>query len=485
MNEWVGPDVNVLGPLQMPPSDGFSLPEGSHFFDILAEQSSPLLQDQEVLPFGSYPGMQYSTMEQAMSSPSYYSNQHYYPQYNTEEWCSPSSMLELRKGPLEGNFETEIEEPTPVVPNVYKRPRHAAHLGRFKGEELCVVCGDKASGYHYNALTCEGCKGFFRRSITKNAVYKCKSGGNCEMDMYMRRKCQECRLRKCKEMGMLAECLLTEIQCKSKRLRKNPRASSEDGTTDDTEVGDSGDAKQVTSTTKTLKEKVELSQDQKALLSYILDAYNKHRIPPDMAKKLLQEQFSTEENFLLLTEMATSHVQVLVEFTKNIPGFQSLDHEDQIALLKGSAVEAMFLRSAQAFIKKLPQGHTEVLEERIRKSGISEEFIVPMFNFYKSIGELQMMQEEHALLTAITILSPDRPYIRDQQAVERLQEAMLEVLRKVCKLKHPQWPQHFARLLGRLTELRTLHHHHAEMLESWRMSDHKFNPLLCEIWDVQ
>ena len=23
----------------------------------------------------------------------------------------------------------------------------------------CVVCGDKASGYHYNVLSCEGCKG--------------------------------------------------------------------------------------------------------------------------------------------------------------------------------------------------------------------------------------------------------------------------------------------------------------------------------------
>lgn len=51
------------------------------------------------------------------------------------------------------------------------------------------------------------------------------------------------------------------------------------------------------------------------------------------------------------------------------PGFQTLDHEDQIALLKGSAVEAMFLRSAEIFSRKLPTGHTVLLEERIRNSG--------------------------------------------------------------------------------------------------------------------
>ena len=61
-------------------------------------------------------------------------------------------------------------------------------------EDLGTVCGDRASGYHYNALACEGCKGFFRRSITKNQRYACKySGENCEIDMYMRRKCQACR----------------------------------------------------------------------------------------------------------------------------------------------------------------------------------------------------------------------------------------------------------------------------------------------------
>ncbi len=25
-------------------------------------------------------------------------------------------------------------------------------------DELCVVCGDKATGYHYRCITCEGCK---------------------------------------------------------------------------------------------------------------------------------------------------------------------------------------------------------------------------------------------------------------------------------------------------------------------------------------
>nr|XP_015820261.2 bile acid receptor isoform X2 [Nothobranchius furzeri] len=485
MNEWVSSEINVVEPPQIPPSDEFSIPESVHFLDILGDQGNPLLQDPDILSFSSFPSMQYSSMEPNMSSTHYYSTPNYYPPYSGDEWYSHSGIYELRKGPLEGSYLADVDEGSSVVPMVCKRTRHMAQAGRVKGEELCVVCGDKASGYHYNALTCEGCKGFFRRSITKNAVYKCKSGGNCEMDMYMRRKCQECRLRKCKEKGMLAECLLTEIQCKSKRLRKNPKASPGRPTGDETEVADNADNKQVTSTTKLSKEKIEITKEQQTLMRLIVDAYNRHQIPQDVTKKLLQEQYSTEENFLLLTEIATSQVQVLVEFTKNIPGFLTLDHEDQIALLKGSAVEAMFLRSAQVFSKKMPRGHTVVVEERIRKSGISEEFITPLFKFYKSVGELHMVLEEQALLTAITILTPDRPYVKNQLAVERLQEPMVDVLRKLCTLQHPQEPQYFARLLGRLTELRTLNHYHAEMLTSWRVNDHKFTPLLCEIWDVQ
>ncbi|KAK7891127.1 hypothetical protein WMY93_023090 [Mugilogobius chulae] len=356
-----------------------------------------------------------------------------------------------------------MEEVSAVVPVVCKRARHMQAAGQRGG----AVCGVWRQGFGISlqALTCEGCKGFFRRSITKNAVYKCKSGGNCEMDMYMRRKCQECRLRKCKEMGMLAECLLTEIQCKSKRLRKNPKSSPGPG--EEPEGGEQTDSKQVTSTTKLLKDKVEITKEQQALMQAILKAHERHQIPQDVAKKLLHDQYSAEENFLLLTEMATSQVQVLVEFTKNIPGFLSLDHEDQIALLKGSAVEAMFLRSAHVLSRKMPAGHTEVLEQRIRKSGISERSSNPCPS--------HRCNNPH---TRATVCEGPGGGGEDAGVYAGGAEEA------VCPASSSRAPV-FARLLGRLTELRSLNHYHAELITSWRVNDHKFTPLLCEIWDVQ
>jgi hypothetical protein len=70
--------------------------------------------------------------------------------------------------------------------------------------------------------------GFFRRSITKNAVYQCKYGNSCEIDMYMRRKCQECRLKKCLSVGMRPECVVPEYQCAIKRESKRAQKEGKD-----------------------------------------------------------------------------------------------------------------------------------------------------------------------------------------------------------------------------------------------------------------
>ena len=47
--------------------------------------------------------------------------------------------------------------------------------GRSIEEELCLICGDRASGYHYNALSCEGCKGEFLYNVSYIiAIVLCK-----------------------------------------------------------------------------------------------------------------------------------------------------------------------------------------------------------------------------------------------------------------------------------------------------------------------
>ncbi|CAL1611132.1 unnamed protein product [Knipowitschia caucasica] len=66
----------------------------------------------------------------------------------------------------------------------------------------CKICGDKSSGVHYGVITCEGCKGFFRRSQLPTVSYSCSRQSNCLIDRASRNRCQHCRLQKCLAQGM-------------------------------------------------------------------------------------------------------------------------------------------------------------------------------------------------------------------------------------------------------------------------------------------
>lgn len=70
---------------------------------------------------------------------------------------------------------------------------------------MCPVCGDKVSGYHYGLLTCESCKGFFKRTVQNKKVYTCVAERNCHIDKSQRKRCPYCRFQKCLEVGMKLE----------------------------------------------------------------------------------------------------------------------------------------------------------------------------------------------------------------------------------------------------------------------------------------
>ncbi|VDK43524.1 unnamed protein product [Cylicostephanus goldi] len=65
-------------------------------------------------------------------------------------------------------------------------------------QKTCRVCGDHATGYNFNVITCESCKAFFRRNAGLSCYeFKCPYSEDCEINAVSRRFCQKCRLRKC------------------------------------------------------------------------------------------------------------------------------------------------------------------------------------------------------------------------------------------------------------------------------------------------
>lgn len=94
--------------------------------------------------------------------------------------------------------------------------------GRILYDVPCKVCSDHSSGKHYGIFACDGCAGFFKRSIRRSRNYECKakSGGNCMVDKTHRNQCRACRLRKCFKVGMNKDAVQHERGPRNSTLRR-------------------------------------------------------------------------------------------------------------------------------------------------------------------------------------------------------------------------------------------------------------------------
>lgn len=103
----------------------------------------------------------------------------------------------------------------------------AAAAGLVGQKNICAICSDKASGKHYGVHSCEGCKGFFKRTVRKDLKYSCRDNSDCIIDKRQRNRCQYCRYQKCLAAGMKREAVQEERQKNREQqaLNGNPGTS--------------------------------------------------------------------------------------------------------------------------------------------------------------------------------------------------------------------------------------------------------------------
>ncbi|XP_057280958.1 retinoic acid receptor beta isoform X2 [Pezoporus wallicus] len=347
--------------------------------------------------------------------------------------CStPSPAIETQS--------TSSEELVPSPPSPLPPPRVY---------KPCFVCQDKSSGYHYGVSACEGCKGFFRRSIQKNMVYTCHRDKNCVINKVTRNRCQYCRLQKCFEVGMSKESVRND------RNKKKKEPSKQDSTENYEMTAELDDL-----TEKIRKAHQETFPSLCQLGKYTTNSSADHRVRLDLG---LWDKFS---------ELATKCIIKIVEFAKRLPGFTSLTIADQITLLKAACLDILILRICTRYT---PEQDTMTFSDglTLNRTQMHNAGFGPLtdlvFTFANQLLPLEMDDTETGLLSAICLICGDRQDLEEPVKVDKLQEPLLEALKIYIRKRRPNKPHMFPKILMKITDLRSISAKGAERVITLKM----------------
>lgn len=450
-------DLQVYGcypgtfPLGYP--DGAASPAGSDYFGSPTSTSSPStpgFQNQHASnwdsAFGPYsPSPGYWAMEEssAPNAPSFFT------------FGSVEDMLVQPQLQEQAPFALPRNHPSsalnyPAMPMEQPRTLDGAehHMSGSLSPKLkspsgnegcCAVCGDNASCQHYGVRTCEGCKGFFKRTVQKNSKYVCLTNKDCPVDKRRRNRCQFCRFQKCLAVGMVREVVRTDsLKGRRGRLPSKPKVIQEAAAT----------VSPVSMIASLVRAHID-SNPSIGKLDY--SKYDETEVSPS--------QKEDADDIKQFYELLTSSMEVIRKWAKSIPGFCDFCPEDQELLLESAFVELFILRLAYRSnpeMEKLIFCNGAVLHKMQCVRGFGD-WIDSILDFSQSLHRMKLDISSFSCLTALVIIA-DRHGLKEPGRIEDLQSQLITCLKdhvSGCGSDSLR-PNYMSRLLGKLPELRTL-----------------------------
>ncbi|XP_070188868.1 nuclear receptor subfamily 2 group E member 1-like [Littorina saxatilis] len=316
----------------------------------------------------------------------------------------------------------------------------------------CKVCGDRSSGKHYGIYSCDGCSGFFKRSIHKGRVYTCKAQGElkgrCPIDKTHRNQCRACRLARCFQADMNKDAVQHERGPRKPKMKlgevgpdgSGMGTSTEGDTPMDLTVGGAS-SRGVFPYKFPVPELPAPPDNSLMLMGYVPSWGDVVRV---QAPSAFQPPIGTMVTLQhdLFQEVMARLLFTLVTWVRQIPAFLVLPQSDQTQLLTSSWKDLFLLGLVQWGLSL--EASSRMIDTCRSLSRDEREKLTDILT---RMRELNLDPTEFTCLKAVLLFGPDSGSLAERKQVEALQEQAQLMLTEHVHLVNPRQVVRVGRLL--------------------------------------